>query len=72
MVTIDSTLNFLIAFVWLGGANYVLIKSIKRQNLPWYYYFMPYFVLKGKDWLEILLLVAISFALWDLKEKFSG
>jgi len=61
MENILKFLDFLALVTWLGGGNLVLYKSIKRQDLPMSYYFAPFSVLKGKDWLKLLGLVVITF-----------
>jgi hypothetical protein len=53
---------FILAILWLGGANYVVMLSLKRQDLPLTYMLTPVVLkyLKAKDWLRILLLAILT------------
>ncbi|CAB1058861.1 hypothetical protein D1BOALGB6SA_3619 [Olavius sp. associated proteobacterium Delta 1] len=54
-------LDILAIITWLGGGNYVIYRAIKRQQLSFAYYFWPFPILKGKDWLKILGLLILTF-----------
>lgn len=50
--------------IWLGGVNAVVLYSMHRQKLPWYYLLTPVVLgkLQGRDWLAILALVILAFS----------
>jgi hypothetical protein len=56
--------NIIIAVLWLGGGNLIVVLSLKRQNLPMTYMVTPVVLskLEKRDWLRILGLIVITFA----------
>jgi len=64
-------LDVLAIITWLGGGNYVLYSSIKRQGLPLSHYFSPFSVLKGKDWLKIFGLLILTFVIVIIRYNIS-
>lgn len=52
----------LLAMLWIGGLNVIIVMSLKRQNLSLKHLLTPTFFtkLQGKDWLSVLALVALT------------
>ncbi len=68
----EKTLNnyqiiilFFIAVAWLGGGNYIIIRSFRRRNIPLWNLFNPLaiFNLENKDYLKIFLLAVSVLAI---------
>ena len=51
-----------LAMLWIGGLNVIIVMSLKRQNLSLKHLLTPTFFtkLQGKDWLLVLALVALT------------
>ena len=51
-----------LAMLWIGGLNVIIVMSLKRQNLTLKHLLTPNFFtkLQGKDWLLVLALVALT------------
>ena len=67
----SKLLDILAIITWLGGGNYVLYSSMKRQGLPFVYYFKAFSVLKGNDWLKLLGLIVLSFIIMIIRFNLS-
>jgi hypothetical protein len=48
--------------IWLGGGNAVVLLSLHRQKIPWYYFFIPTVLakLQGRDWAILFVLGVLS------------
>ena len=59
----NNDFHFIVlAMLWIGGLNMIIVMSLKRQNLSLKHLLTPTFFtkLQGKDWLLILALVALT------------
>lgn len=56
--------SIIMAILWLGGGNLIVVLSLKRQNLPLTLLLTPVVLskLERRDWLSILGLIVITFA----------
>jgi hypothetical protein len=70
--TLVTILDLMVIIAWLGGGNFVIISSIKRQRLPWYSYFSCLSVLKAKDWLKLFLLFLLTFVIIIVRGNISN
>lgn len=51
-----------LAMLWIGGLNVIIVMSLKRQNLSLKHLLTPTFFtkLQGQDWLLVLALIALT------------
>ena len=52
----------ILAVLWLGGGNYIIYLSLRRQHISLLNLINPFVIryLERKDWLRLLLLVALT------------
>ena len=68
--TSNLVLFGLVAVIWIGGGNWIIIRQNRKAGRPWWYSFNPFNppfrYMDGKSWVQLILLAFLSLAVFSI------